>query len=106
MKKNPKFKLSAIIACLISMFSVGIVYLWSVFQQSVVDHYGWSVASVTMVSSAIIFVYVAGTLIGGVLNDRKGPRFSIVLGAILFCGGMFLTSLLTYSVIVCSLLVK
>ena len=95
MKKNPKFKLSAIIACLISMFSVGIVYLWSVFQQSVVDHYGWSVASVTMVSSAIIFVYVAGTLIGGVLNDRKGPRFSIVLGAILFCGGMFLTSLLT-----------
>ena len=77
------------------MFSVGIVYLWSVFQQPVINHYGWSVSSVTMVSSAIIFVYVVGTLIGGVLNDRKGPRFSIVLGAILFCSGLFLTSLLT-----------
>lgn len=77
------------------MFSVGIVYLWSVFQQPVINHYGWSVSSVTMVSSAIIFIYVVGTLIGGVLNDRKGPRFSIVLGAALFCGGLLLTSLLT-----------
>lgn len=95
MKKNPEFRLSAIIACLISMFSVGIVYLWSVFQQPVVDYYGWSVSSVTMVSSAIIFVYVVGSLIGGVLNDRKGPRFSIVLGSILFCGGLLLSSFLT-----------
>ena len=77
------------------MFSVGIVYLWSVFQQPVINHYGWTTASVTMVSSAIIFVYVVGTLIGGMLNDRKGPRFSIVLGAILFCLGMFSTSFLT-----------
>lgn len=95
MKKNPDFKLSAIIACLVAMFSVGIVYLWSVFQQPVVDHYGWSVSSVTLVSSAIIFVYVLGSLIGGVLNDRRGPRFSIVLGAVLLCGGLFLSSLLT-----------
>ena len=77
------------------MFSVGIVYLWSVFQQPVIDHFGWSVSSVTMVSSAIIFVYVVGTLIGGALNDKKGPRFAIILGAILFCGGLLLTSLLT-----------
>ena len=95
MKKNPEFKLSAIIACLIAMFSVGIVYLWSVFQQPVIDHFGWTASSVTMVSSAIIFVYVAGTLVGGVLNDRKGPRFSIILGAILFCAGLFITSFLT-----------
>ena len=77
------------------MFSVGIVYLWSVFQQPVIDHYGWTASSVTMVSSAIIFVYVAGTLVGGVLNDRKGPRFSIILGAILFCLGLFASSLVT-----------
>lgn len=77
------------------MFSVGIVYLWSVFQQPVIDHFGWTASSVTMVSSAIIFVYVAGTLVGGVLNDRKGPRFSIILGAILFCAGLFITSFLT-----------
>ena len=95
MKKNPEFKLSAIVACLIAMFSVGIVYLWSVFQQPVIDHYGWTASSVTMVSSAIIFIYVVGTLIGGVLNDRKGPRFFIVLGAILFCLGLFITSFLT-----------
>lgn len=95
MKKNPEFKLSAIIACLVSMFSVGIVYLWSVFQQPVINHYGWTTGSVTMVSSAIIFVYVAGTLVGGVLNDRKGPRFSIILGAILFCLGLFASSLVT-----------
>lgn len=77
------------------MFSVGIVYLWSVFQQPVIDHYGWTASSVTMVSSAIIFIYVVGTLVGGVLNDRRGPRFSIILGAILFCLGLFASSLVT-----------
>ena len=92
--KNPLFKLSSILASLVSMFCIGIVYLWSVFQQPVIDHYGWDVSAVTMVSSAIVFFYVVGNLIGGVLNDKLSPRVVTMIGAVLFCLGLFLTSLL------------
>lgn len=84
----------SVAACLVTMFCIGIVYLWSVFQQPVIDHYGWDVSSVTMVSSAIIFFYVLGTLIGGAIQDRTSPRFITILGAVLLSAGLLLTSLL------------
>ena len=92
--KNSGFRLGAVIACVVAMFCIGIVYLWSVFQQPVIDHYGWPKESVTMISSAIVFFYMVGTLIGGVLNDRIGPRLVVIIGGVIFCAGLFTTSLL------------
>lgn len=77
------------------MFSIGIVYLWSVFQQPVINHYGWDVSAVTMISSAMVFMFVFGTLVGGFIQDRTSPRFVIMLGGVLFFSGLFSTSLLT-----------
>lgn len=93
--KKPGFRLSAIIGCLVTMFCIGIVYLWSVFQQPVIDHFGWDVSAVTMVSSAIVFFYVLGSLIGGALSDRTGPRTVVIIGAVLLSLGLFLTSVLS-----------
>ncbi len=92
--KSSGFRIGPVIACVIAMFCIGIVYLWSVFQQPVIDHYGWMKESVTMISSAIVFFYMVGTLIGGVLNDRMGPRLVVILGGVIFCLGLFTTSLL------------
>ena len=92
--RNPEFKPSVIIACLAVMLSIGIVYLWSVFQQPVIDHYGWEPSAVSMISSAMIFMYVLGSLIGGFIQDHLSPRFVIITGAALFFVGLFSTSLL------------
>ena len=91
---NSKTKILSVGACLVTMFCIGIVYLWSVFQQPVIDHYGWSSSAVTMVSSAIIFCYVLGTLIGGYILDRTSPSFVAVIGGALLSVGLYLTSLL------------
>jgi len=91
---NSKTKILSVGACLVTMFCIGIVYLWSVFQQPVIDHYGWSSSAVTMVSSAIIFCYVLGTLIGGYILDRTSPSFVAVIGGALLSIGLYLTSLL------------
>lgn len=91
---NTKTKIISIGACLVTMFCIGIVYLWSVFQQPVIDHYGWSSSAVTMVSSAIIFCYVLGTLVGGFILDRTSPAFVTVIGGVLLSAGLYMTSLL------------
>jgi len=92
--KKPGFRLSTIIACLVTMFCIGIVYLWSVFQQPVIDHFGWDVSAVTMVSSAIVFFYVLGSLFGGILSDRISPRAVTAIGGAILSLGLFLTSML------------
>lgn len=93
-EKN-KVSISAIAACLVCMFCVGMVYLWSVFQRPVTEAFSWSEASVTMVSSAVIFMYVLGSLAGGWLTDRFGPRIVTVIGGALFCAGLFSSSFIT-----------
>lgn len=48
-----------------------------------------------MVSSYMLFSFVAGNLIGGFINDKKGPRLTATLGIIMFAFGIGLTGLLT-----------
>lgn len=85
----------ALASCIVNTFCVGLVYMWSVFQAPVVAHYGWEPASVTMISSTMIFMFVLGTLIGGFIQDKTTPRFVSYLGTALYFIGLFSTSLLT-----------
>ncbi len=83
-----------VIASLVVMLCVGILYLWSVFRSSIQATFGMQTTAVTMVSSVMLFGFVFGTLIGGFINDKKGPRFASFLGVILFALGVGLTGLL------------
>jgi OFA family oxalate/formate antiporter-like MFS transporter len=84
-----------IIGCLIIQICVGILYLWSVFKAPIIASFDWSKSAATMVSSYMLFAFVFGNLIGGFINDKKGPRLTATLGVILFSLGIFLTSFLT-----------
>ena len=84
-----------VIGCVIIQICVGILYLWSVFKTPMVNSFNWSVQSATMVSSYMLFAFVTGNLIGGFLNDKKGPRLTAVIGIAMFSIGIGLTGFLT-----------
>ena len=88
-RKNPWV---SIVACLIVQLCVGILYLWSAFRTNIVAAYGWSPEAATMVSSYMLFAFVFGNLIGGIINDRKGPKLTCILGVALFSVGVIVTS--------------
>lgn len=92
-KKNSP--VPAIVGCLLVQLCVGILYLWSVFRTPIVLAFDWSDNAAKMVSSYMLFAFVFGNLIGGFINDKKGPRFTSFLGVILFSLGIGLTGLLT-----------
>lgn len=94
MKKSRPY-LVPVIGCLLVQLCVGILYLWSVFRNPIRATFNFSAAQATMVSSYMLFAFVFGNLIGGFLNDRKGPKFAAVLGVILFAAGVGATGLLT-----------
>ena len=84
-----------VIGCLIIQICVGILYLWSVFKSPIVSSFNWTVEAATMVSSYMLFAFVTGNLVGGFLNDKKGPRITATLGIIMFSVGVGLTAFLT-----------
>ncbi len=90
--KNRKNPWIAIVACLVVQLCVGILYLWSAFKSNMVAAFSWDSGAAGMVSSYMIMAFVFGNLIGGMINDKKGPKFTCYVGVILFCLGVGLSA--------------
>jgi len=73
---------------------VGIIYIWSIFQEPVMEYFSWSHAEAALTFSIMLPVNVLGVMTGGVLNDKKGARFVLILGSILMSAGLVLSSVI------------
>lgn len=87
-------RIVTVCACIILQMCVGILYLWSVFRAPVIEFFGWNGEAANLVSSFMVFGFVAGNLFGGVVRDKIGSRITALIGAFLFALGVFLTSFL------------
>lgn len=90
-----KKKIQNLIAGLAIMLISGILYMWSVFQPYVMEHFGWSSGDVAMTSSLMIACFVIGNVLAGLVQEKFQPRNIVLLGGIMFALGMLLTSFLT-----------
>jgi len=86
---------TTIIACLLVQLSVGIIYLWSIFSSKAVAAFAWNEAEAKMVSSYMLFAYVLGNLAGGFINDRKGSKFTCIVGVVVFSLGIASSAFVT-----------
>lgn len=78
-------------ATIIVNICIGAQYAWSVFALPLAKHFGWSGTALAL---AFTITFATGPIVmicGGMLQDRKGAKFNIVLGGILWGVGMFLT---------------
>lgn len=85
----------AIAGCLLVQLCVGIIYLWSVLKSPFAAAFSLTDSAAAMVSSYMLTAFVAGALAGGILVDKKGPRFSCAAGVLLFSAGVGASALLT-----------
>ena len=73
--KNKEFKIAPVIACIITMLCVGIVYMWNVFQQPVMDYYGWEKTAVSFISAVNLFASKE------VVDENGDPYWPAALGS-------------------------
>lgn len=79
------------IAGVVIMTVLGTVYAWSVFVKPITElPYGWDKASVAVVFMIIIGMIGLSAAFGGILVDKKGPKFVCTLGVILYGIGVLL----------------
>ena len=71
---------------------IGAIYSWSLFNQPLMDKYGWEKNSVVLTFSIAVFVFAFSTIFSGRLQDKIGPKKVATIGGILYGGGLLLAS--------------
>lgn len=74
---------------------LGAIYSWSLFNQPLMDKFGWTSAEVFMTYSIAIFVFAFSTIFSGRLQDQIGPRKVATIGGILYGSGLIISSFAT-----------
>lgn len=72
----------------------GIPAAWGVFQQPVMAEYGFSDDTAGYAFSILIAFFGLGCVLGGYLQDKKGPRTAALTGTVLLSGGFFAAAFL------------
>ena len=72
----------------------GIPAAWGVFQQPVMEEYGLSEQGAGYTFGILIAAFGVGCVIGGFLQDSRGPRCAALWGTALLCGGFFAAAML------------
>lgn len=72
----------------------GLPAAWGVFQQPVMDEFSLTEDGAGYAFGILIAAFGVGCVIGGFLQDKKGPRCAALWGTGLLCGGFFAAALL------------
>lgn len=84
-----------VVAAVLVQLALGAVYAWSVFNKPLQDQFGWSKAEAVLPFEVAIGTIFIGSLIGGRIQDRRGPRPVALGGAVLYSVGIMLASLVS-----------
>src|SRR3954469_12687455 len=80
-------------AAVLVQLALGAVYAWSVFNKPLQTEFGWSKSEAVLPFEAAIGTIFIGSLVGGRIQDRRGPRPVALAGVVLYSVGIMLASL-------------
>lgn len=88
-------RLLIVIGTIIVQMGLGTIYTWSLFNQPLVDTFGWELSSVAITFSITSFSLAFATLFAGRLQDKWGLRRLIAAAGVLLGIGLMLSSQVT-----------
>lgn len=88
-----KNKYLVLIGALLAQVTIAGLYAWSIFGTALQAEYGWSGDQTFFPYALAQFIFAFSTLLSGRIVDKKGPRMALLIGAVLYGGGLMLSSL-------------
>ncbi|MGL4791140.1 MAG: MFS transporter, partial [Anaerotignaceae bacterium] len=96
MKTQNKDGLFTIIAAIAIQLSLGIAYLWSIFQTGVANSiFNGDNAAAGLTFSLLLAMLGIGGVIGGKLAAKYSTKIVVIIGGLILSGGFFLASFVT-----------
>jgi OFA family oxalate/formate antiporter-like MFS transporter len=90
-----KNKYIVLVGALLAQITIAGLYAWSIFGTALQSEKGWGEDAILLTYSLAQFVFAFSTIFSGRLVDRKGPRPAILIGGLLYGGGLILSSFAT-----------
>ncbi len=90
-----KNKYIVLVGALLAQITIAGLYAWSIFGTALQSENGWGEDAILLTYSIAQFVFAFSTIFSGRLVDRKGPRIAILIGGILYGGGLISSSFAT-----------
>lgn len=84
-----------VVAAVLVQLALGAVYAWSVFNKPLQEQFGWSKSETVLPFEVAIGAIFIGSLVGGRIQDRYGPRPVAFGGVALYSVGIMLASLVS-----------
>ena len=81
-----------VLGAVLLQLCIGAIYSWSLFNQPLMDKYGWDKNDVVLTFSIAVFVFAFSTIFSGRLQDKIGPKKVATIGGILYGVGLMLSS--------------
>jgi len=92
MKSQTSNRWLIVLGTIIVQMGLGTIYTWSLFNQPLVDRFGWQLNSVAITFSITSFALAFSTLFAGKLQDRWGIRRLIATAGIVLGAGLIISS--------------
>jgi OFA family oxalate/formate antiporter-like MFS transporter len=90
-----KNKYVVLVGALLAQVTIAGLYAWSIFGSALQVENGWSGDTTFFPYALAQFVFAFSTLLSGRIVDRKGPRTALIIGGLLYGGGLILSSFAT-----------
>lgn len=84
-----------VLGAVLVQMCIGAIYTWSLFNQPLMDKFGWEKGDVVLTYSIAVFVFAFSTIFSGSLQDKIGPKKVATIGVILYATGLMLASTAT-----------
>lgn len=95
MNKKTINRWHVVLGAVLLQMCIGAIYTWSLFNQPLMDKFGWEKSDVVLTYSIAVFVFAFSTIFSGRLQDKIGPKKVATIGIILYGGGLMLASTAT-----------
>ncbi|MDF2788294.1 MAG: hypothetical protein K0S80_1392 [Neobacillus sp.] len=92
MKSSMDRRWLIVIGTIIVQMGLGTIYTWSLFNQPLVDHFGWQLNSVALTFSITSLALALSTLLAGKLQDKWGIRRLLTCAGIVLGAGLMISS--------------
>ena len=84
-----------VFGALTAQMAIGALYAWSLFNKPIAMAYNWELNTVVTTYAITLVSFALTMLFSGWLHLKKGPRFTALIGGVLYSGGIILTSFIT-----------
>ncbi len=90
-----KNKYMVLVGALLAQVTIAGLYAWSILGTALQAEHGWSGDQTFFPYALAQFIFAFSTLLSGRIVDKRGPRPALAIGAVLYGGGLILSSFVT-----------